>query len=539
MLQMFRSWLKSTKKVTAAGRHSKHGKSGSKPLGLEVLESRLNPAASLPANYHVVENLYNGLMNRVSDLPGKAYWVRQLDLGASVAVVAREMQDSTEYRRQTVESYYQAFLDRPSDAPGLKAFVSAARSASEEDLIARFVSSQEYSGGPATTPQNYVDTLYQTLLYRQGDETGINSQIAALARGASRYDVAFAMVRSLEFYTGQVVAAYKSTLGRTPSPWESSGWAASLYEGKLSLPGMRAGIYGSAEAFKQLKTPKAFTPDTSVTWKADQIGLTGRESAGLSPALREYVDTTTRTAVYVDASLLMNGLGGTGHFQFPASAIGGQASYEFLPSYYDHGEDGEDPLMPVDSDVATAGDASQASYSVWSSGTPTWPGVYPLPEHVPYSRAAEIVDEATIQPEDILRITPVPPVSQWTRLFDFVERKDLPPVPLNPSAPGPVTGFSLIEGEQEGSLLARWDPPSWSFLPDLGAQAVYTFTVNGGSIVEKFLTADTSIKIKGLQAGVPYTFAVSATNGQHTGPKVEETWTTAACTRCGGGPSMF
>ena len=59
MLQMFRSWLKSTKKVTAAGRLSKHGKSGSKPLGLEVLESRLNPAASLPANYHVVENLYN------------------------------------------------------------------------------------------------------------------------------------------------------------------------------------------------------------------------------------------------------------------------------------------------------------------------------------------------------------------------------------------------------------------------------------------------------------------------------------------------
>jgi hypothetical protein len=299
---------------------------------------------------------------------------------------------------------------------------------------------------------------------------------------------------------------------------------------------MRAGIYGSAEAFKQLKTPKAFTPDTSVTWKADQIGLTGRESAGLSPALREYVDTTTRTVVYVHASLLMNGLGGTGHFQFPASAIGGQASYEFLPSYYDHGKDGEDPLMPVDSDVATAGDASQASYSVWSSGTPTWPGVYPLPEHVPYSRAAEIVDEATIHPEDILRITPVPPVSQWTRVFDFVERKDLPPVPLNPSAPGPVTGFSLFTGEQEGSLLAKWVPPS-----GLGAHAVYTFTVTGGSVVQKFLTGDTSIKIKGLQAGVPYTFAVSATNEQHTGPKVEETWTTVAGGRggAGGGPVLL
>jgi hypothetical protein len=160
--------------------------------------------------------------------------------------------------------------------------------------------------------------------------------------------------------------------------------------------------------------------------------------------------------------------------------------------------------------------------------------VYPLPEHVPYSRAAEIVDEATIHPEDILRITPVPPVSQWTRVFDFVERKDLPPVPLNPSAPGPVTGFSLIEGEQEGSLLAKWDP-----IPGLGAHAVYTLTVTGGSVVQKFRTGGTSIEIEGLHAAVAYTFAVSATNEQYTGPEVEETWTTAACSRCGGGPNMF
>jgi hypothetical protein len=400
---------------------------------------------------------------------------------------------------------------------------------------------------------DYVDLMYATTLHRPGEGDGIAAHLAALEAGASDYDVALGFLRSREFYTNAVAAAYEGLLGRNGAPEELSDWAGLLVQGKLSLPQMRAAIAGSDEGVGILthgSLPNyhpivpgegsgiASRRELGANSLTDFQGLTGAAFVA-APALREYVDTTTRTVVYVDASLLLNGLGGTGHFQFPASAIGGQASYEFLPSYYDHGEDGEDPLMPVDSDVATAGDASQASYSVWSSGTPTWPGVYPLPEHVPYSRAAEIVDEATIHPEDILRITPVPPVSQWTRLFDFVERKDLPPVPLNPSAPGPVTGFSLFEGEEEGSLLAKWVPPS-----GLGAHAVYTFTVNGGSVVQKFLTGDTSIKIKGLQAGVPYTFAVSATNGQHTGLEVEETWTTVAGGRggaggAGGGPVLL
>ncbi len=523
MLQMFRSWLKSTKKVTAAGRHSKHGKSGSKPLGLEVLESRLNPAASLPANYHVVENLYNGLMNRVSDLPGKAYWVRQLDLGASVAVVAREMQDSTEYRRQTVESYYQAFLDRPSDAPGLKAFVSAARSASEEDLIARFVSSQEYSGGPATTPQNYVDTLYQTLLYRQGDETGINSQIAALARGASRYDVAFAMVRSLEFYTGQVVAAYKSTLGRTPSPWESSGWAASLYEGKLSLPGMRAGIYGSPEAFKQLKTPKAFTPDTSVTWKADQIGLTGRESAGLSPAVKDLVGGV-RTVVYLDTGLLKpvpeaaaisTGRWSPG-FTGPASALGvGSGSVVVKPS------DDDFYTMPYPNDNPSyyTPDITKAAVD-----TSNFKEVNFLPALVAVQSSRETVDKSTISHDDVITIQPYPTPAddiKWTRVFDLLERLDSQPVTIvvDSDAPTAPTGLKLTPDKVNDRLLIEWNPVSPSAPANPIFYIVKIVSQSGSTTI--VVTGETQMKINNLKNLRDYVISVVASNSTKSGNPCE------------------
>ncbi|MCY2939334.1 MAG: DUF4214 domain-containing protein, partial [Planctomycetota bacterium] len=464
-----------------------------------------------------------------------------------------------------VESYYSEFLDRDFDPEGLANFVSAAQlGVSDERLIAGFISSWEYSGRSDTNSLDYVDLMYATILHRSGDGDGIAAHLAALEAGASDYDVALGFLHSREFYTNAVAAAYEGLLDRDGAPEELSAWAELLVQGKLSLPQMRAAIAGSNEGVGVLRKIMPPIPGsegcnmTSNIWQSISVtdfqGLTGGPHVA-APATREYVDMTTLAVVYVDASLLRTDLGTPGKFQFPASAIGGQASFEFLPGYYDHHEydytdDREYPLQPVDSQIASVPytgeevlaanqldnpffegrDVSSAyagmQYDKFQIGVSTWEEVYPLSEHVPYPRAEEIVDEATIHPEDILRIQPVPPVSQWTRLFDFVERKDLPQVPLNPSAPGPVTGFSLFGGEEEGSLLAKWDPS-----PGLGAHAVYTVTVTGGSVVQKFLTGGTSIEIEGLHAAVAYTFAVSASNDQYTGPKVEETLTTAACTR--------
>ena len=144
-----------------------------------------------------------------------------------------------------------------------------------------------------------------------------------------------------------------------------------------------------------------------------------------------------------------------------------------------------------------------------------------LPQHVSFSRAREIVDGSTIDPTETMRIT-LPagvPDTKWTRLFVIVTRKDLPQAP-NPDAPGPVANFSVSAEAPTDSVIARWNPSL-----DLGDHPVYTLTVTGGYMVQKFLTAETSIAIKGLQVAIDnrYTFSVMASGDRSTGRDTEGT----------------
>ena len=76
MLQTLRSWLKLAKKGHAAGRHPRHGRGVSRPLGLEVLESRLNPAGVVAGAE--VANLFNYFLNRDPDPQGLSAWTARL-----------------------------------------------------------------------------------------------------------------------------------------------------------------------------------------------------------------------------------------------------------------------------------------------------------------------------------------------------------------------------------------------------------------------------------------------------------------------------
>jgi hypothetical protein len=59
--------------------------------------------------------------------------------------VAATIFSSPEYQQNLVESYYQRFLRRPVDPEGLAAWVeSLQRGATDAQVLARFVTSQEY-----------------------------------------------------------------------------------------------------------------------------------------------------------------------------------------------------------------------------------------------------------------------------------------------------------------------------------------------------------------------------------------------------------
>ena len=588
MLQTLRSWLKLAKKGHAAGRHPRHGRGVSRPLGLEVLESRLNPASFGPAAE--VTNLFNYFLNRGTDPQGLSEWTAKLDSGVSLESVARAIQSSHEHQTLAVESYFRAFLDRDSDAEGLRNFVAAAQAGvTEEELIAGFISSQEYSGSTTeTSNQDYVRLLYATILHRVGDETGIAAHQSGLDHGANRHDVALGFLRSQECYTAGVGEAYLGLLGRPGSDAELESWAKPMSQGKISTADMRARIAGSHEGAGHLQSPPSteYVKAIGGNWWTDRQGstTTGGFSYDVSadlttPSVATYLGTI-RTQVSIDKSLLREDLGGV--FQFLASAVGGQtdsvlvgdggdggigsnevstAPPQAMEPYSSGGDTISAPPVPTQT---TENHENQPQPFLLTSDYPnaggdsTWVPVDPLPQHVPFSRAREIVDESTIDSTKTMRIT-LPagePVTKWTRLFVIVVRKDSNQEPLNPSAPNAVTGFTLGAASSDptegtildtpnastdfavgaaapkgsdsftvkadtptDSVIARWDPS-----PDLGDHPVYTLTVTGGYMVQKFLTAETSIVIKGLQVAIDnrYTFSVTPTGELYTGSGSDE-----------------
>ena len=88
------------------------------------------------------------------------------------------------------------------------------------------------------------------------------------------------------------------------------------------------------------------------------------------------------------------------------------------------------------------------------------------------------------------------------------------------AAPKGSDSFTVKADTPTDSVIARWDPS-----PDLGDHPVYTLTVTGGYMVQKFLTAETSIAIKGLQVAIDnrYTFSVMASGDRSTGRDTEGT----------------
>ncbi|TMD06981.1 MAG: DUF4214 domain-containing protein, partial [Chloroflexi bacterium] len=89
----------------------------------------------------IIEALYNDLLGRPSDPAGKSYWLTHFN----VNTIANQFLFSLEGRQVLVESYYTSILHRGFDKSGLDYWTQRLLSgASDEDIIADFLSSDEY-----------------------------------------------------------------------------------------------------------------------------------------------------------------------------------------------------------------------------------------------------------------------------------------------------------------------------------------------------------------------------------------------------------
>ena len=88
-----------------------------------------------------VTGLYQDLLGRGSEPAGKTFWLSHFD----VNTIASQFLFSPEGREVLVESYYNSILHRTADPDGLAYWTQRLlNGASDEDIIARLLSSDEY-----------------------------------------------------------------------------------------------------------------------------------------------------------------------------------------------------------------------------------------------------------------------------------------------------------------------------------------------------------------------------------------------------------
>ena len=138
-----------------------------------------------------------------------------------------------------VESYYKTYLGRDGDPAGVASWVAKLQAgASEEEVAAAFLSSPEYSA-KHVTDGDFVQSLYENILGREGDPAGINNWTQLLGAGTSRGAVAASFISSPESYQRAIDGDYNDFLARVGDTSGVNSWVAQVQNGSRRWPRSR------------------------------------------------------------------------------------------------------------------------------------------------------------------------------------------------------------------------------------------------------------------------------------------------------------
>ncbi|QVL34161.1 DUF4214 domain-containing protein [Telmatocola sphagniphila] len=149
-----------------------------------------------------------------------------------------------------VKGLYQSLLKRAGDSSGIAAWAADLDAGiSRYKVTEAFINSTEYR-------TDEVTTFYQTLLNRAPDSTGLNYFVGLLQNGDDESDVISQIVSSPEFTSSNsstqlVNKLYQALLGR-PADAGAAGWINALNLGVTSPGAVATGILESAESLNSI-----------------------------------------------------------------------------------------------------------------------------------------------------------------------------------------------------------------------------------------------------------------------------------------------
>ncbi|HLJ98211.1 MAG TPA: DUF4214 domain-containing protein [Gemmataceae bacterium] len=216
-------------------------------------------------NQMFVAQAYQDLLDRPVDSSGLQSWSGALDAGTLTRnQVVQGIENSLEGRTLAVNNAYQQILGRQADTNGLNNFVQFLQNGGTlQQLNAILASSPEFQNdaqaqntttGLTTANEKTVDFLFQKVLDRTADSSGLASFSTALDNGTTPLMVASAVVFSAEADADLVNGFYTRFLKRSADSAGLQQFTQALGNGG-DVEAVVAGIVGSNEYFGLTQAP--------------------------------------------------------------------------------------------------------------------------------------------------------------------------------------------------------------------------------------------------------------------------------------------
>jgi hypothetical protein len=164
--------------------------------------------------------------------------------------VASDIVHSAENLQNFVTSEYVNLLHRSPDSAGFANWVGQMEAGlSPATVDAAFVASPEYILNHGNNTTQWLNGIYQDLLGRSIDATGLTFWTSQLSGGASAFAVAAGIETSVERDSIIVAQDYLRFLNRSASTAEIDFWASQMEKG-VNAEAVASAIVGSPEFFQ-------------------------------------------------------------------------------------------------------------------------------------------------------------------------------------------------------------------------------------------------------------------------------------------------
>lgn len=195
----------------------------------------------------LVTAVYKAVLDRPPDPAGLAHFVQALDTGTSYTEVASEVLYSTEQRGREVDALFATYLHRAADPAGRTHWISELSAGlSETDAALQFITSPEYNH-LHPDDSSFVAALYNDVLGRAADASGLDHWVGAAQNGLSHGVIANTFLHSLEASQRTVTEFYSQYFGRAPDVAGLAFWSQMLETGAAAPDDVELAFLASDE----------------------------------------------------------------------------------------------------------------------------------------------------------------------------------------------------------------------------------------------------------------------------------------------------